>query len=243
MESLKKMFPIIALLSIGLFSNESAYAGSFENGEKAKRVFILSDFNAVSVSSGIDLYLQPSSKTEAEATTSREMLNKLDISQSGGKVIIKLKKGVYFNSRNNIRVVLSYRNLNSINASGGSDIFMSNNEILKSNNLSILGSGGSDFNIKIDVESLDCSLSGGSDGKLSGSAKEATYRISGGSDLLAKELISNRCEINASGGSDAYIYATDHLKVVASGASDVYFFGNPKQRNIQASGASDIKSK
>lgn len=211
----------------------------------AKRVFLLENFNSVSVSSGIDLYLQPSNKNEASVVSSKDVLNDVEVTIKGSQVVIRFKNGFHWSFKKNsgVKVYLSYKQLNAISASGGSDVYMNNNETLKSNRLQISGSGGADFKLKVEVGELSCDTSGGSDLYLSGSATNASFSSSGGSDVKAKDLIVKECTVQASGGSDASITATESLTVQASGASDVYYWGSPKKTSISASGASDVKGR
>lgn len=219
------------------------FAKSNSDDNKAKRVFLLGNFSSVSVSSGIDLYLEPSSKTEAILVTEKKNLNDVEIFLKGDKLIIKMKPAFMRINTSSIKVYLSYKQLKAIEASGGSDVYTNNGSTLTANTLSLDASGGSDYKLKLNSEKLECSLSGGSDADLTGTATYASYDISGGSDVKAKDLNSKVCKIDASGGSDAIVNVSEDLEANASGASDIYYYGNPKKKNISSSGASSIKSK
>ncbi|WP_047447338.1 head GIN domain-containing protein [Alistipes sp. ZOR0009] len=235
----------ISVMAIALSAaiTTTAFAKSVSDESKAKRVFVLGNFSTVSVSSGIDLYLEPSAKNEATLITEKKTLNDVEVSLKGERLVIKLKPAFMRINSSDIKVYLSYKQIRGIEASGGSDVYMNNGATLKANALSLDASGGSDLKLKIETEKLDCSLSGGSDADLFGSATYANYDLSGGSDVKAKDLASKICKIDASGGSDATVNVSEDINADASGASDIYFYGNPKKRNISASGASTIKSK
>ncbi|MCK4664705.1 MAG: DUF2807 domain-containing protein [Bacteroidales bacterium] len=124
------------------------------------------------------------------------------------------------------------------NISGGGDAKITVNE--KTSNAIFNLSGGGELVLKIDANELECTLSSGGDARFSGKATNFTAQISGGGDLKAKELITEKAKIEASGGSDVSIYVTKELNVKASGGGDVYYTGNPEIVNIDTSGGSKV---
>jgi Protein of unknown function (DUF2807). len=235
-----RLAALIALTFAAVAVNAQIFSrGIVGNGEMGKRVFKLSEFKNVSVSSGIDIYLDPSGKNQAELVTDKNVINAVEVEQNGNNLIFKLREGVRRTTKG-IKVYLSYKTLERIKASGGSDVYMNNNAVLKSKSLSIDASGGSDIRLAIDVETLSCESSGGSDIYLNGKASNASFDCSGGSDVKSKGLIVENCSVDSSGGSDVTITATKSIKIDASGASDVYYYGNPKNVSVSKSGSSDI---
>jgi hypothetical protein len=247
MKSLKRTITlavVIVLATAALAGSAQIFSrGIVGNGEIAKRVFKLSDFKCVSVSSGIDLYLDPSGKNLAELVTDKNVINAVEVIQHGSTLTFKLKENVRKTTKG-IKIYLSFKDIEGIDASGGSDVYMiDKNATLKSRFLSLDASGGADLRLVIDVDALKCETSGGSDSYLSGTAATASFNCSGGSDVKAKELITQTCSVESSGGSDAIVTATKSIKVDASGASDVTYYGNPKSISVSKSGASDIYRK
>lgn len=242
-----RIYKIAALIALTLATvavNAQIFSrGIVGNGEMGKRVFKLTDFKNVRVSSGIDLYLDPTGKNQAELVTDKNVINAVEVEQNGNTLTFKLKEGVRKTTKG-IKIYLSYKTLEGIGASGGSDVYMINKSVmLKSRTLSIDASGGADIRLNINVESLNCESSGGSDIFLNGTTNTAIFRCSGGSDVKAKELATETCSIRSSGGSDAVVTATKSIKVDASGASDVTYYGNPKSVSVSKSGASDVYRK
>lgn len=235
-----KIAAVIALTTATLFASAQIFSrGIVGDGQIAKRVFKFSDFKNVKVSSGIDLYLDPSGKNQAELVTDKNVIPAVEVIQQGNTLIFKLNESVRKTSKG-IKIYLSYKTLEGIGASGGSDVYMNNNSVLKSKTLSIHASGGADIRLTIDVESLNCETSGGSDTYLKGNAASASFDCSGGSDVKSKELTTENCTVESSGGSDVIITATKSIKIDASGASDVTYYGNPKSVSVSKSGASDV---
>lgn len=82
--------------------------------------------------------------------------------------------------------------------------------------------------------------SGGSD--LTGNGVIESYQLqaSGGSDVDLRDLQASSVEIDASGGTDVWVFASESITGEASGGSDVEVFGSPGNVNIDESGGADV---
>ncbi len=85
------------------------------------------------------------------------------------------------------------------------------------------------------------SFSGAVDAKISGVANNFDAVLSGASELHAFDFETETLTIEASGASEAQIFAKQQLNANASGASDIRYRGNPAL-NVSVSGASTIKA-
>jgi hypothetical protein len=90
---------------------------------------------------------------------------------------------------------------------------------------------------------LEVDVSGGADVILIGSTEYLKAETSGGSDLKAMDLIAQRAELRASGGSDIKIHVEDELDAKASGGADIIYTGNPGIVNTSTSASGDIKQR
>ena len=104
-------------------------------------------------------------------------------------------------------------------------------------------SGGSDFKGAIETENLRVNQSGGSDIHISGKATTLSVDASGGSDFNGYGLITEICDLEASGGSDIEVTANKELSAQATGASDIHYKGKPTVKQAKASGASEVKAR
>ena len=98
--------------------------------------------------------------------------------------------------------------------------------------------GGSDFDGKIESDELKIQASGGSDVSISGKAARLTIDASGGSDFKGYDLVSDICNVEASGGSNVHVTVNKELSANASGGSDVFYKGSGLIRDIKTSGSS-----
>ncbi len=77
---------------------------------------------------------------------------------------------------------------------------------------------------------------------VTGNGVTESYRLraSDGSDVDLVDLQATSVEIDASGGTDVWVFASESITVEASGAADVEVFGSPVNVNISESGAADV---
>jgi hypothetical protein len=205
----------------------------------------VSSFHGIQVSAGIDLYLsQSNTEGLAVSASSTEYRDKIITEVENGVLKIYYGERGSWGSSNwgnrKMKAYVSAKNIDLLEASGGSDVFIDEN--LKVAKLKVQLSGGSDMIGKLEVEDLIVGASGGSDAKLSGTVNHLKVSISGGSDFKGADLFAENCSISASGGSDAYIHVNKELESHASGGSDIRYTGNPATRNT-SSGEGTVKKR
>ncbi|RZL48126.1 MAG: DUF2807 domain-containing protein [Pedobacter sp.] len=216
------------------------FSGTEVLAQNSKNVTVKA-FNEVTVSSGIDLYV---TQTTNEALTIKgddDLIKDVIVEQNAGAITIKYKDGVNWGrlfKDQSIKVYLNYKNLKSLTASGGSDVYTQNN--LKADVLTLRASGGADLKLTLVVKDLRLSISGGSDAELKGSGENLMASASGGSDIDAFGYVVNNAKVNVSGGSDANIYVNKALEAGASGGSDVNYKGSAVLKKTSSSKSGDV---
>ena len=200
-------------------------------------------YHAIEVSGGIDLYLSSGDEAVAVSARDEEARNRIKTEVKDGvlKIWFDWKDALIFSLKGNknLKAYVSYKTLDKLIGSGGSDIHVEG--VITSGDLKLHISGGSDFDGKVAIGSnLAISASGGSDVNISGSAKEVTIDASGGSDFDGYDLATDNCDIQASGGSDINITVNRELSAEASGASDVSWKGSATIKKAKASGAGSV---
>lgn len=202
----------------------------------------LTNFNGITVSSGIDLYLTQSNSENIKVSAHKDLLENVIIEKNGSTLTVKYKSnegwGRMFKGES-IKVYINYKNLNAITASGGSDVFSQNT--IKTPKLNVRASGGSDVSLDIIADDLEVTTSGGSDVKLKGKVKNMILQTSGGSDVEAYQLISEYAKVTSSGGSDANVYVTKGLEASASGGSDINYKGDAALNKTSSSKSGDVR--
>lgn len=202
-------------------------------------------FTGISVSAGIDLFLSPGDEAVAVSASTTEARDRIRTEVENGvlKIYYDPKSGIKinWNSNRNLRAYVSFKTLKSLSASGGCDVVVDG--VIKTSELRMDLSGGSDFKGKVDVENLRINQSGGCDVTVSGRAGTLSVDASGGSDFNGFELSADICDLDASGGSDVEVTANKELSARASGASDIRYKGQPNVKEGRASGASSVKAR
>ena len=231
---MKKILKKASFANIALFLILSA------NHAQVKETRQVDNFSKINVSSGIDLIIRQDDKTDVVAEARNdEMLESILTEVEGSTLKIYSKKKMFKPGPR--KVYVTFRSIDGIKATGGSDITAET--VIKVSNLEIGSHGGSDIQMEIKADELQCKISGGSDADLKGEVKKFIAEASGGSDIRARQLITESCDLEVSGGSDANITVNSELNVQASGGSDVDYYGDAKVKNINASGGSDVRRK
>ena len=199
-------------------------------------------FDGIRVSDGIDVYIRQGNTTELMVKANESIIDEIITEVKENTLVIKRddqdrkrRNWSWGNRRQAVYVTL--QDFERLSTSGGSDVFT---EKLKLDNLEIRSSGGSDIELEIEANELVFYTSGGSDVDVEGTVKDMYAKTSGGSDLNARKLKAVNCEISTSGGSDANIYVTGKLSMIASGASDISYSGPAEVVMKKSSGAADI---
>lgn len=215
------------------------------SAQEVSRAEHFTNFEGVSVSSGIDIYLTQSNSEKIIIKGTKNLMSRLKVSKtSDGIIKFEFDKGTHwgnwgFGKRNYIKAYVSFKTLNSIMASGGSDVYSEGDFRLKY--LAIQSSGGSDIKLNLNVTDLKVMSSGGSDVYLRGKANQFSVQAGGGSDVHAFDFMVDDLIAKMSGGSDGDFTAEKSVLIAASGASDVRYKGAAKPKSISSSGASDVK--
>jgi hypothetical protein len=237
-------FPIMkyyALIACAMFVSAAGHTQKLINDANAVKRNVTS-FHAIEIGSGIDLYLNQGSDEAVAVSASKP--------EYRDKIITEVKNGVlkiYYDhdylhwggGDRKMKAYVSFTTLDDLHAGGGSDVYTDGS--IKSNNLSVGLSGGSDFHGSINATDLTMSASGGSDIYVTGTTKSLNVDASGGSDFHGYDLVADNCDVDASGGSDIEITANKEMNIGASGGSDVHYKGSGVIKNLDRSGSSDIK--
>jgi len=239
------MKKIVTLVACTLFGIACIAQNTVVNDKNAE-IRNVTGFHGVKVSGGIDLYINQGS-AEGVAVSANEVKYRNNIKTEVENGILKIYydggMGIHvnFGGARNMKAYVTIKDISELQASGGSDIYVDGS--LQSAGLDLHLTGGSDFHGQVDAASFTVRQSGGSDVKVSGKAGSISVDASGGSDFVGYDLVSDNCNIEASGGSDVYITVNKEMNVKASGGSDVSYKGTGVIKNYSTSGSSDVHKK
>lgn len=203
----------------------------------------VSSFHAIQTEDGIDIYLTQGNEEALAVSASK--------TEYRDKIVSKVENGVLKLSYDDtwrlnwqgrrLRAYVSAKNIDAIEASGGSDILVQGT--LSGDRLQLHQSGGSDFAGAVKLRDLDVEISGGSDVDISGATENLKVEASGGSDFLAFNLMAQNAVIDASGGSDARLNVARELTAEATGGSDIDYKGTPSVKRSSSSGGGSVSKR
>jgi len=241
---MKHFFKSISFLLIALIGiNAAVFAGEREKSDNRN----VRNFDAVKVSSGIDLYISMGDNESVKVVADDDIIEDVKTEVRGGTLHVYMKNNNswvnIFNWGNSTsrKVYVTARELKSIEASSGSDVKSENT--LKGDALKVHASSGSDVILEVVYKEVSLSSSSGSDARLSGKAKYFKASSSSGSDINARNLEAQVCRVSVSSGADATVTATDELKANASSGGDVRYYGSPSVVDINESSGGDVSGR
>ncbi len=195
------------------------------NGDVVTEERSLEPFSSVETSHGWDLVLEQGTGHEMTIEAEQNIIDLLKTEVENGVLRIYFEKGVRIRRSKRKRIYLTFENLESITASGGSDVKAES---------------------ALEVADLDMKFSGGSDLSLNSlRVEDLKMQLSGGSDANINFRAISRMEVSASGGSDLSLtnFKGDYCKLELSGGSDATLKGSVAEAYIAASGGSDISGR
>lgn len=228
----------ILFILFTVFSVQS-FAQTIINDKNAE-VRNVGSFSAIKVSGGIDVYLSQSDDYALAVSASDEKYrDEIKTEVKNGILNISFNAGTFrFNSDRKLRAYVSFKTLESLEASGASDFII--NGTYKGSSVKIKLSGACDIKGKINFDNLQLDLSGASTVKANGYVQNLNIDASGASDIKNYDLITDNCVAEISGASDVKITVNKSISAKASGASSLYYKGNPEKKDVNSSGASNI---
>jgi hypothetical protein len=198
----------------------------------------LSDFEAVTVSNAINLYLKSGNETKAVVEADGIELDRVITEVSGGKLRISLRKNN--NYRNiHVKVYVTYKSLEYISASSAADVY--SESVIKSDKLEISASSAASIELDIDVNDLEMQVSSAGDIELSGSAGSIEGSASSAGDIDAFDMVCKRADVRASSAGGIRINVTDEIEARASSGGSVKYKGNPGRSNTDSSSGGSVR--
>lgn len=202
----------------------------------------LGQFDGVIASGNIEMILVPDSKNYASISGKERDVEKLEIEMKGSSIKFKLENGSLFNWFRNsgkVRVELHYSDkLESIRSSASADI--RSDELIESNELSLVSSSGGSLEFEIDCEELDVSVSSGADIDLSGNANYQKVKVSSGANYKSSEVTSKEAIAKASSGGYIAIWVDEKFEGRASSGGTIDYQGNPRSTDVSSSSGGSI---
>ncbi len=227
------------MLGMGLFQPLFAQKQVVVDPNAQVRV-IQGSFRALSVSSGIEVFLNQADEYGLAVSSSREKnIDQIMTEIVNGELKIYLKDKSLRIGNQKYRAYVAAPGIDKIRVSSASDVVIAG--VWKADSLKINVSSASDLVGELDVKYLRVNVSGASDVILSGKADAVKMDASGASDIKAFNLSAGTGHLDANGASDIQVTVTGELNAEASGASYIKYRGSANVVQSNVSGSSTIK--
>lgn len=256
----KLLVPIIAGVMVIAFLMTGCVPGRYivGTGPMVNTPYNYENFTEIDVSNTFQYEITRADNFSININSHQNLVEHLDITQSGKRLIIRLKDGNYTNS--DIVATVTLPALTKLTVSGASKGEISG--FTSSQDLDIVVSGASQLEMNAAAATANVEVSGAS--KISGTLKSAAahlkatgasrmslegsasddciLEVTGASTLATGDFKMINAEISISGASRATIYAEGDLRMEATGASTIKYSGNPTIKSSIASGGSKISN-
>jgi hypothetical protein len=198
-----------------------------------------SDFTGVEVNGDIAVYIKQDSSRSIDIETDENLIPFVFVVHDGDILRIHPERGYDLDPTKTVKVFVSGPMFNQIYASGACEVF-GENVVSPANGIEIKLSGACAADLQLKTPRVESHVTGASTITLRGETKDVSIKVSGASHAKCYELLSETGEVDASGASDADVFASVRLDADASGASAIRYKGNASV-NKHESGASSVK--
>jgi hypothetical protein len=201
---------------------------------------ITEDFTAIEVEKGIDVVVEQSQSKSVTVEADDNLVGHIHTTVTNGILKITSDYGNYNNVASK-KVTVKMPEIKSLKTESGSNI--SSQGVLKSTDMDIEASSGSNITINVESDHVDCKTSSGSHITVSGKALELETASSSGSKIDAGNLLVNEVSSESSSGSATEVHPIVSLKAKASSGSSIGYLGDPQKIEKHASSGGSISNK
>lgn len=183
-------------------------------------------FTSLKVFDKIPVELVSSSSYKADISGAKS--DDIEFVNSGKELKVRMKT-LKLMQGDDVKVVIYYKNLNSVQASQGAKITSS--DVVKASKLQVTSNEGSQIDLAVDASVLEGKSNTGGILKLTGKADSQSVVVNTGGQYDGQNLKTNITSITTNAGGQASVNASKTIDATtrAGGVIDVY--GNPKTRN------------
>lgn len=183
-------------------------------------------FTSLKVFDKIPVQLIPSSDYKAEISGSKS--DDIEFVNSGNELKVRMKT-LQLLQGDDVKVVLYYKNINSIQASQGAVITSADK--INASKLEVTSNEGSQIDINVDTAVLEGKVNTGGILKLAGESDSQSVVVNTGGKYDGQNLKTSITSITTNAGGQASVYASKSVDATtrAGGVIDVY--GSPATKN------------
>jgi hypothetical protein len=199
----------------------------------------LNSFRGIKVSQAIDAYLKKGDKESARVEVTGGSTSDVITVVEGSSLRIKMKDGGHFWNKVNVKVYVTYVNLDKISASSASSVFSEG--AIKTDHIDINVSSAANVEVSLDANSTMVDTSSAGEVVLEGKSLKLEVEASSAGDVDAYRLESETVVASVSSGGEAKISVSKDLDAHANSGGDIRYRGNPSRTNTHSSSGGSVK--
>jgi len=209
------------------------------NGNVKEEVRQVGQFDQISVSRGMDVYITQGSPAKVVVIADSNLHEVIETEVKGNVLEITVKENIRWAKEK--KVVVTIPKLSGVVATSGSGVW--SQTPIVSENLKLHASSGANLTMEFIANQLNVDCSSGANITLKGSAKVAEMEASSGANLKAQSLKADDCTMHASSGGNVSATVVVKLDAHASSGGNVVYYGEPTSTNVNSSSGGNIHHK
>lgn len=236
---MKKLFlSLFCLVSLAAFAQDNTIADP-----KATTRTLNGSFTAISVSSGVDLYItQGNEESIAVSASEEKYLERFKTEVVNGTLKIYYdNNGVTWTKHENrkLKAYVSFKTLQKLHGSAGASVTVKGD--LTADNLDMKFSSGSEFEGKVNAKMIVVDQNSGSELNISGSADKLVVEVSSGASFKGYDMAVDFCDAQASSGGEVKITINKELSAKANSGGGIRYKGAGLIRDVNVNSGGMVK--
>jgi len=204
-------------------------------GPAVARDFEIEDFTALEIRGAYNVIWRQRDSVSVTVEMQENLFDYLQVSVEEDTLYINSTRNFNTRNSNRPRIYIYTPDLELVSFYGA--INAENWDTVSGESFSIYGSGATNVDITLEVETLDLDLAGAGNFTLSGNADVANIAIVGAANVSARNLQIEDANIDLDGAGEVDVAVSDRLNVDMFGAGRVRYSGDPVvYRNISGLG-------
>ncbi len=237
---MKKLFlSLVSFLSLAVFAQETKVISD----PNATVRTLNGSFTAITVSSGIDLYITQGNEESIaiSAVDEKYMPRFKTVVENGTLNIYYDNKGITWTDHENrkLKAYVSFKTLEKLKGSAGAEVTVKGSITVE--NLELKFSSGSRFGGLVNAKQLTVEQNSGSDISISGTAGKITIDVSSGAGFKGYDLAVDYCDAKASSGAAVNITINKELTAKANSGGGIRYKGAALIRDININSGGLVK--
>lgn len=228
---------IMALLFSSCHTNFDFGSGIDGNGNvTTEKRDVNGDFTKIEACRGLNVEVEQSKSYFVEVEADENLQEHISTKVENGTLVITSDENIDAYESKTIRVKMP--TITGLESSSGASITGQN--IFLGSNLNVKSSSGSEIDIEVEIDTIDCESTSGSSITIKGKALTLTTSSSSGSEIAARNLMVNEITSQSSSGSSTEVYPIEILKAKASSGASINYTHSPNTITKEESSGGSI---